>query len=105
MLISCENAYKRDETGIWKDTNEEIPEIDVENLEMVTDKHRPICIEKDGIELLDDVGGIGGFCRMLQMIYEVPWNDEESMEERDNMIGWAEMMGWTGRRRSPKQTL
>lgn len=105
VLISCENAYKRDETGIWKDTNEEIPEIDVENLEMVTDKHRPICIEKDGIELLDDVGGIGGFCRMLQMIYEVPWNDEESMEERDNMIGWAEMMGWTGRRRSPKQTL
>ena len=42
---------------------------------------------------------------MLQTIYEIPWNDEEGMEERVNMIGWAEMMGWTGRRSSPKQTL
>lgn len=105
VLISCENTYKQDETGIWKDINGEIPEIETENLEMVTEKHRPVCVEKDGIELIDDVGGIGGFCRMLQTIYEVPWNDEEGMEERDSMIGWAEMMGWTGRRISPKQTL
>ena len=40
--------------------------------------------------------------------YQLPGGhkeDEEGMEERDSMIGWAEMMGWTGRRISPKQTL
>ena len=42
---------------------------------------------------------------MLKTIYETDMNDEEEMEERDRIIGWAEMMGWTGRRISPKQTL
>ena len=42
---------------------------------------------------------------MLKTIYEVDIYDEEDMEERDSVLGWAEMMGWTGRRISPKQTL
>ena len=105
VLISCENVYKRDDTGIWRDIDEKIPEIETEILDMVIEKHRPFCIEKDGIELVDDVGGIRGFCKMLQTIYDVPWNDEEGMNERDRMISWAEMMGWTGRKINPKQTL
>lgn len=105
VLINCENEYRQDETGLWKDMNGEISEIEAEKLELIIEKYRPVCIEKDGIELVDDVGGVGGFCKMLQMIYEVPRNDEEGMEKRDGMIGWAEMMGWTGRRISPKQTL
>ena len=68
-------------------------------------KHRPICIDKDGIELADDVGGIGGFCRMLRTIYEADIYNDEDMQEREEMLGWAEMMGWTGRRINPKQTL
>lgn len=40
---------------------------------------------------------IGGFCEMLKTIYEADIYDEEAMEERDNMLGWACMMGWTGR--------
>ena len=58
VLIECENAYKRDETGKWKDTNGETPDAAVDNL-----------------------------------------------EARENILGWADMMGWTGRKISPKQTL
>ena len=42
---------------------------------------------------------------MLQKIYEADIEDEEQMEERERMLGWADMMGWTGRKISPKQTL
>ena len=105
VLISCENTYKLDEEGAWKDRNAETPDVSVDNLEEVIVKHRPICIDKDGIELVDDVGGIGGFCEMLETIYETDMNDEEAREERESMLGWADMMGWTGRRISPKQTL
>ena len=74
-------------------------------MEEITGKHRPICIDKDGIELVDDVGGIGGFCDMLQIINETNMNNEVEREERERLLGWADMMGWTGRRISPKRTL
>ena len=48
-------------------------------------KYRPICIAKDGIELVDDVGGVGGFCRMLQTMYECNMDDVEELEEKDSM--------------------
>jgi len=105
VLIGCENAYKQGENGLWKDINGKIPDVSVENLQEVAIKHRPVCIQKDGIELVDDVGGIHGFCEMLQTIYECDMNSEESSEERENILGWADMMGWSGRKISPKQTL
>ena len=105
VLIECENAYTRDETGLWKDINGKIPDAAVDNLQEVTGKHRPVCIQKDGIELVDDVGGIHGFCEMLRVIYECDINSEEKVEARENILGWADMMGWSGRKISPKQTL
>ena len=92
VLISCENAYKLDDEGIWTDMNGEAPDVSADHLEEVIARHRPVCIAKDGIELVDDVGGIGGFCRMLQTIYEADMDDEEEWEERDNLLGWADMM-------------
>ena len=105
VLIRCENAYKQDETGMWKDMNGETPDVSAENLSEVAAKHRPVCIQKDGIELVDDVGGIHGFCEMLQVIYECDMNNEEKVEAREDILGWADMMGWSGRKISPKQTL
>ena len=105
VLITCENAYKFNDAALWKDMEGKEADVSVDNLEEVIEKHRPICIAKDGIELVDDVGGIGGFCGMLQTIYECNMDDQEELEERDSMLGWAEMMGWTGRRINPKQTL
>ena len=57
------------------------------------------------VELVDDVGGISGFCEMLRTICECDMNNKEKREERENILDWAYMMGWTGRNISPKQTL
>ena len=105
VLITCEDAYACDEKGAWSGKQGKTEDALVDSLEEVFTKHRPICIAKDGIELVDDVGGIGGFCKMLKTIYEADIYDDEAMNERDDMLGWAEMMGWTGRRISPRQTL
>ena len=104
-MITCEDIYHLEEMGVWKGEKGEVEDILVDSLEEIIAKHRPICIEKDGIELVDDVGGIGGFCEMLKTIYEADSYNDEDMEKRNSMLGWAEMMGWTGRRISPKQTL
>ena len=105
VLIQCENAYKQDEADVWKDINGATPDVSANNLQEVTAKHRPICIQKDGIELVDDVGGIQGFCEMLKTLCEFNVSSEESMEVWENIAGWAHMMGWSGRDISPKQTL
>lgn len=105
VLITCENSYKLNDAALWKDMEGKDADVSVDDLEDIIAKHRPICIAKDGIELVDDVGGIGGFCRMLQTMYECNMDDKEELEEKDSMQEWADMMGWTGRRINPKQTL
>lgn len=90
--ITCDRVYRKDE-------------LEQRILEEVLEKHRPICVAKDGIELVDDVGGIHGFCQMLETIYGCNFEDEEAVEERESVIDWAQMMGWTGRRIGVKQTL
>lgn len=92
VKITCDGVLSKDE-------------IEQSIFEEVIEKHRPLCIAKDGIELVDDVGGIHGFCEMLETIYECDFYDEEAVEERDSMLNWAQMMGWTGRRIGVKQTL
>ena len=105
VLITCEDIYEKSEAGAWIGASEDEMNAFTDSLEEILVKHRPICIDKDGIELVDDVGGVGGFCRMLRTIYGADFSNNEDMQEREEMLGWAEMMGWTGRRISPKQTL
>ena len=92
VKITCDGVLSKDE-------------IEQSIFEEVIEKHRPVCIAKDGIELVDDVSGIHGFCEMLETIYECDFYDEEAVEERENTLEWAQMMGWTGRRIGVKQTL
>ena len=104
VKITCEEEYEWDENTGWLDRNKNVA-AEATVIEEVAAKHRPNCIEKDGIELLDDVGGIGGFCEMLQVIYEADFRDDEQWDARNQMLDWAQMMGWTGRRVSPERTL
>lgn len=105
VLIRCDAGYQVEETGKWIEISEKPQMVSTDDLNEVIAKHKPVCVAKDGIELVDDVGGIAGFCRMLRAIYECDIYDDEELDERDSMLDWAEMMGWTGRRISPKQTL
>lgn len=53
-------------------------ELDEAN-ETVIIKHKPVCISKDGVSLIDDVGGLSGFANFLGTIYE-----SEDKEEKTN---------------------
>jgi hypothetical protein len=63
-------------------------------------KHKPICIHKDGIFVLDDVGGLHGFISFLKEVYE---GEDES--ERDHAKTWAQSLGWSERKISNKLVL
>lgn len=70
-----------------------------EMLRVVVKRKMPVCLSSDGICLLDDVGGIYGFIKMLKTIYG------ENTEEAAQMREWAKMRGWTGRATKPSNML
>lgn len=63
-------------------------------------KHKPVCIHKDGVFVLDDVGGLHGFISFLRDIYE-----SDDKEERRNSKVWAQSLGWSERKISYEQIL
>ncbi len=70
-----------------------------EEKEFVCQNYRPRCICKDGLSVLDDVGGMWGYRDFLVTIHE--GSEEEQIEMRE----WARYLGWTGRNVSPKNML
>ncbi len=70
-----------------------------EEKEFVCQSYCPRCICKDGLNVLDDVGGMWGYRDFLVTIHEA------SEEEQEEMREWARYLGWTGRNVSPKNML
>lgn len=66
----------------------------------VLTNHMPVCIHKDGIAVLDDVGGLHGFADFLRKICE-----SEDRDERSEYITWAHSLGWNQRKVSNRLTL
>ncbi len=73
-----------------------------EELADATDKviseYKPVCLCRDGLNLVDDVGGLSGFADLLRIIYE-----GEDKEEQNNMKIWAKSLGWSDKKTSIKQ--
>ncbi|MDO4616574.1 MAG: hypothetical protein Q4B03_03860 [Lachnospiraceae bacterium] len=61
-------------------------------LKKVDEGGRPVCVAADGLNVLDDCGGVSGYIRMLEEMNGK--NKEEAAEQRN----WARSMGWTGRK-------
>ncbi len=59
------------------------------------EEHRPVCVAADALPVCDDVGGIHGYCGMLEALHGEDLSEKESMKE------WARSMGWTGRMSKP----
>lgn len=76
---------------------EELQEL--ENL--VVEKHKPYCIHRDGLPVLDDVGGLSGFAQFLGDKYEQ--NDLEISVSELNT--WATSMGWRPTKTVPREIL
>lgn len=68
--------------------------------EIVLNEHRPVCIHKDGVFLLDDVGGLSGFADFLGTVYE-----SEDKNERDELRAWAKSLGWSEKKIANKRIL
>lgn len=57
--------------------------------EIVLYDYKPVCLHKEGLSVLDDVGGLGGFADFLGRIYE---NEDKS--EASDYRAWAKSLGW-----------
>jgi hypothetical protein len=90
IKITCDEIY----TSIH-----DIPYAPDERLEEIVNKNKPLCIASDGMNVVDDCGGIYGFLRMLRTI-----NGKDKDEAR-NMKEWARSLGWTGRMYKPENML
>lgn len=101
--ITKELLYRYDYGDGWEVEIELVGEfgkggksVEHEVAQQVIEKRKPICIVKDGLNVLDDCGNVYGYKDMLETIYE--GEAEEAME----MKAWARSQGWTGRDVSPK---
>ena len=120
IKITCTNAwydrsvYARDEEGnMRRDRNGFVPEkasfVDafdqqvggefLDQLLEIAKKEKPVCIAWDGMSLVDDVGGIGGFCEFLETI------NGDDPEAKKSYKKWARGLGWTGRMPKPENML
>lgn len=81
---------------------------------LVVEEHRPVCIYRRGLSVLDDVGGLSGFAGFLEKINGSgdagldSGEDGSPFEDGDSVASWmlwAKGQGWSPRRVSAKATL
>ena len=111
--------YEYDFGDGWEIIIEISNEIDQKEEAYVEEHHKPLMVSYDGLNLIDDVGGISGFCRFLYTIYnlkEVRENQSWSYEiggryyvpiktfegfdyypdlNPDATLGWAKYQEWS----------
>lgn len=69
-------------------------------MNQVVSAHGPVCIARQGVNVLDDVGGLSGFSNFLETIYE-----GEDKEEASSLRTWAKSLGWSTAKGSIWKTL
>lgn len=67
---------------------------------LVLSAHKPVCLHKAGLPVLDDVGGLGGYADMLAVIYE-----GEDKAEIGDLKEWAKGHGWSDKKVANKRLL
>lgn len=76
---------------IMDEDNNDLPEL----MWQIYEKGAPVCVAADGLPVLDDVGGVSGYCDFLKGI-----NKQENDGPYDDPAesrAWARSLGWTGR--------
>lgn len=76
---------------------EELKEIE----SLVIKNHRPYCIYREGISVMDDVGGLTGYANFLGEKYEQINVDEDV----PNINAWATSMGWRPTKTVPRELI
>ena len=60
---------------------------------------RPQCLTADGMNVMEDVGGLSGFADFLMKIHD------EDIDKREQLLIWAHGQGWNGRNLKAKNIL
>jgi hypothetical protein len=103
MPIAAELLYSYDYGDGWEVDISLVREFGKDNrivedetaAKVIADR-KPICIAKDGLNVLDDCGNVSGYIDMLRTIHEGDRDEAKELGE------WARGQGWTGRDTSPK---
>ncbi|MDY6315714.1 MAG: hypothetical protein SPL49_00600 [Oribacterium sp.] len=109
VSIECVDEYvekeSADGTSHYFDRHG-IQVLDDELFMKVGKKLKPVCIESDGLPVLDDAGGIHGYIETLRTIKgQVDPEDPEAFKEQKETKSWARMQGWTGKKVKPENIL
>ncbi|HKM08085.1 MAG TPA: hypothetical protein VJ869_13985 [Sphaerochaeta sp.] len=106
MPIASELLYSYDYGDGWEVDISLVQEfgkdnqgVDDETAAKVIASRKPVCIAKDGLNVLDDCGNVNGYIDMLRLIHEGDSIEAKRMKE------WARGQGWTGRDVSPKHMI
>jgi hypothetical protein len=65
----------------------------IEAERIVKEKHKPVCINKIGRFVMDDIAGMSGFTDFISTIYT-----SKNVEKRKSYRQWAKSMGWSSRK-------
>lgn len=90
IAISLTDVYYREDLVLDEESN----------TIKVLKNYSPMCLAADGLPMVEDVGGIGGYVEFLQTIH-----DSEDENERADAREWARSLGWTGRMIKPQNIL
>ena len=102
IRITAEEIYTLDDESdeIFYDHRGALPDEETGDLlKKVLNSGRPICVASDGLNLVEDVGGISGYMDFLETLRRGP------QQEKDEMRTWAKGLGWTGRKKKPENML
>lgn len=95
-----EHILSIDEDAVFYDSSSEKASEDLQNtLNEIQYLGKPLCVYADGLNVMDDVGGYGGYLDFLETIHGA---DRYAAKE---MRDWARQMGWTGRTSKPENML
>lgn len=100
VKITVEEIYHKTEDGTFTDHDMCRVAEDMEPvLAQVDAKEKAVCMAADGLNVVDDCGGLRGYLNMLRTI------NGDDKEEADDMKEWARGLGWTGRKSKPENML
>lgn len=106
--FACEDIFTEEDIFTDKDAPEKsryfaddkkVDEEPGKILAEVDAKKEPVCTAADGMNLVDDVGGVHGFIDFLKTL------NGKDREEANKMREWARSLGWTGRMGKPENIL
>ena len=105
VRVTCKNVYCAEEMegeeapAFIGDEDKEVSAKLYDAVHAVSKNKNPLCIATDGVNVVDDIGGLYGFCEFLE---DYNSEDEAVLAEA---IEFAKEMKWKGRKPSPKALL